>query len=492
MSLSARMSNYFLLPLFALSLLFFNVYFPEFGFKSFAFIAFSIVLMGISLIPIRWGLVFVFFYIGLEGFLKVVSNYHPVIHVGADIMVILLCIKAVLESFNQGRSPLAENPPLALLFVLHFVWVTICLFNPYGLGLVPSLAGAKIYTSMVLLFFFGFYQTKSMRDAHLFMLPLLLVALLHLIFGIYQGMIGEQSVLSLHPRYAIQLAKYQNTAFRPFGLTNLPGGPAVYLAFVFPVLMYFIFTVRSHLLRWLMISAIPAGIFLFLLCQVRSSLLKMIIGSAVFLIATVWHISRQSRRMSIALITLTLVTAGTVYVLPQLISVSIRQNVDNEDAIDRSLSLFDLDRVSAARRGAMERFLKYSEEIPLGAGFARVGAAGGTFLEEQRRNPFFGENYFFSDNFWINCLVEIGLPGMILMTLILGGIFYSGLKVTRSNLEYRPQLLSYALFGALLAMLIGLYGAEGILYNPDASFFWFFSGVLLKLPYLDDSENTSS
>jgi len=484
---SSRLADFFLLPLFFLGIVSLNAIYPELGFKSFAFLIFAVAILTIAFIPIKWGLIFTFTYIGLEGFLKVVSNYNPVIHVGSDILVLFLCMKAIIEAFATRDGMAEELPPLIFLFVLHFGWVVVTLFNPYGLGLVPSLAGAKLYITMVLLFFFGFYQTKTLKDAHHFIWPLLLVTALHTGFGIYQGMVGPESVLSLHPRYAIQLAKYQNTAFRPFGLTNLPGGPAVFMALAFPLFFYFIFTVRSHILRWLLLAYVPAGIFLFLLCQVRSSFLKAIIGSGIFAIGAFIYMARDSRKLATLLVTASIGIGGVIYFLPQMMAVSIQENLSNEDAIDRSLTAFDFERLSDARHGTWDRFVKYASDAPFGAGFSRVGAAAGAFEDELRGDPFFGEKYFFADNFWIATMVEEGIPGMFIFSLI---IFVLLFKIWRGVMSVEDQdcrLLGFAILGSLVAVAVGLYGSEGILYNPDSSFFWFFSGLALKIPRLEES-----
>jgi len=481
---TSRLSGLVLLPIYTLGIVLLSLAFPEFGFKSFAFVMFAGVILTIAVIPLKWSIVFTFSYIGLEGFLKVVSNYNPIIHVGSDILVIFLCLKAAIQAFTRRESMPIEVPPLIFLFLLHFGWVIVTIFNPYGLGLVPSLAGAKLYVTMVFLFFFGFYQTKSMKDAHHYMIPFLAVTLLHTGFGIYQGLVGEQSVLSLHPRYAVQLAKYGTTAFRPFGLTNLPGGPAVYMALVFPFILYFIFTVRSKLIKWILLSYIPAGIFLFLLCQVRSSFLKGIIGSLIFTLGAFIYLARDSRKLAAILVTATIGIAGGVYFLPQIMAMSIEENASNEDAIDRSLTVFDIDQISRSRHGSLDRIVKYSSEAPFGAGFSRIGAAAGAFEDAHRADPFFGANHFFADNFWVAVLAEEGIPGVIIFSLIL---FFLLFKVWRSIFQcddMHRKLLCWAIFGSMAGVMMGLYGAEGILYNPDSCFFWFFSGLALKIPHL--------
>lgn len=481
-----RLADFFSLSLFSISVLIFHMVAPELGFKSLAFATFAIATMVIILIPVKWGLVFMFLYIGLEGFLKVVSGYHPVIHVGSDVLVIFLTLKTIFESVSGQTKDVRFSPPLVILLLFHFVWVFITLFNPYSLGLIPSLAGAKVYITMLLLYFFGYSQTRSLKDADDFLKPFMIVVLLHTIFGIYQGMVGEESVLSLHPGYAAQMAKFKNLAFRPFGLTNLPGGPAVYLSFMFPVALYVIFTFRSWLVRATFTIFLPAGVFLFLLCQVRASLIKMIIGSVLFFIGIIFFSSRNRGQLQYILLFLTFLTGAMIYFLPQTLNIYMQQNELNSMAVDRSLTIFDLESVSQARQGILPRFLEYAQSAPMGAGFSRVGGASVKFNQERMQDEFFDENYFFADNFWLACLIEIGFPGMIILTTLIGCIWWKSAWIVILLRDFKAKTLALALFSAMTAMLIGLYGSEGILYNPDACFFWFFSGVMMKLPLLEE------
>lgn len=485
-----RRADFFVFSLFALAVIVFHIIVPELGFKSLAFAVFTVAMTVIILIPVKWGLVFTFLYIGLEGFLKIVSNYHPVIHVGADVLVIVLTLKTIFESFTGQDKESKFTPPLVLLFAFYFIWVVITLFNPYSLGLIPSLAGAKVYVTMLLLYFFGYSQTKSLKDADDFIKPLIAVVLIHTVLGIYQGMVGPESVLSLHPGYAKQLYKFKNFAFRPFGLTNLPGGPAVYLSFMFPMALYVIFTFRHWLMRATMTIFLPAGIFLFLLCQVRASLIKMIIGSVIFLLGLIFFSSKKRGQLQYILIFLTGVTAGMIYFLPQILNIYMQQNELNVMAVDRSLTIFDLEKVSKARFAVWPRFSAYLQTAPLGAGFSRIGGASVKFTEERQQDPFFKDDYFFADNFWVACLIEIGIPGMILLSLIVACIWWRTMKTVLRLKHFKPKLLALAVFSSITAMMVGLYASEGILYNPDACFYWFFAGVVMKLPLIEDDSST--
>lgn len=69
-----RLYNLLTVGFFFITVLIINLIAPELGFKSLAFAIFSIVTLIIAFIPVKWGLMLTFFYIGLEGFLKVVDR----------------------------------------------------------------------------------------------------------------------------------------------------------------------------------------------------------------------------------------------------------------------------------------------------------------------------------------------------------------------------------------------------------------------------------
>jgi hypothetical protein len=200
--------------------------------------------------------------------------------------------------------------------------------------------------------------------------------------------------------------------------------------------------------------------------------------------------SKKRGQLQYILIFLTGITAGMIYFLPQVLNIYMQQNERNVMAVDRSLTIFDLEKVSQARFGVWPRFSAYMQSAPLGAGFSRIGGASVKFKEEREQDPFFKDNYFFADNFWVACLVEIGIPGMIGLTLIIACIWWRSLKTIFFLKHFKPKLLALAIFSSITAMMVGLYASEGILYNPDACFYWFFAGVAMKLPLIEDESNT--
>ncbi|MCJ8277662.1 MAG: O-antigen ligase family protein, partial [Bdellovibrionales bacterium] len=211
----------------------------------------------------------------------------------------------------------------------------------------------------------------------------------------------------------------------------------------------------------------------------------MMVASTLFLVGFVQASSRKASGVRTLLVSAGVVGCLLYVTIPQFMEASIESREENEAAIERSLSLFDVETVSTARRGAWDRFVLYAQQVPFGAGLSRVGAAAGAFKELHKRDRTFGYKYFFTDNFWLTALVEIGLPGMFIVTLLVGLILWAGIRSHFGIEKHSLKVLNLSLLSSLLALFICLYGAEGLIYNPEACFFWFFAGVMMKLPELD-------
>ncbi len=451
---------------------------------GFTFLAISVTLFSILilfLIPNELSLLFVFIFIYFQGFFKIVSNYHPIVHLGADLVLIALIFKVLIQRSLDSGIHHFKLPPLSPLFFIHFLWVGAVFFNPYSLGFVPSLAGSKVYISMFTLFFFGYYLTKNIKDIHKYFILFIALAVIQLFFTLYQGFIGVDSVISIHSGYQLALMKYERYAFRPFGLTNLPGAPSVYIYPVVPFVLYFLYFSQSYWVKLSCLLFLPlAGLGLFL-CQVRSAIIKG--AFAVTFLVVTFFTSRftfpKGRRLT-SIIGTVVVGALLAVVFPKLIESAVDSNEDNSRAVERSFSSFDMNTFSSARRGAWDRFMVYIETVPFGAGFSRTGASSGAFQEANLNDRFFSKHFFFADNLFLTLLIEIGLPGLILVTLIILMVLGKGLKAWRQ--ETRQELIGpqLSILSCLFAIFIGSYGAEGIVYNPESAIFWFFSGVLLK------------
>ncbi|MCM2323103.1 MAG: hypothetical protein NDJ90_07550 [Oligoflexia bacterium] len=472
----------FLLAILATGAFLFGFFFEGVSVKSIFFIIFAAVAVGILVVPYQWAIRILFAYLGFEGMAKILTGYNPVVHVGADLLVLALTGRWLLALLLQRAAVPRELPPLKPLFALHLTWFFIQFFNPYALGIVPSLAGVKVYVTMLLLYVFGFYLAKDRKSVEWFMAIWVLTVVIQVATGLFQAWQGPASVLAISPGYAGPLSKFDGYAFRPFGTTHLPGGPSVLIFLGAPFFMYFLVSCRSWLTKAFLASVLPLATLLLLLCQIRASLMKAIVGSALFLFIVAWHSSAQARRRF--LVAIPVAAALLAFALPTLTQKWAGERADNTRAIARSLSLFDYDTAIAARRGAAERIGIFAEMVPLGAGLSRTGAAGGKFADRAAKDPHFPLG-FFSDNFWAATIAELGIPGSAILTMLIFAILGRGALAIRRTRIPQVQALQAALLCPLLAIVVGLWGAEGLLYNPEAAFFWFFSGVLMRLSSLD-------
>lgn len=307
-------------------------------------------------------------------------------------------------------------------------------------------------------------------------MPWIIIGVLQIVTSLYQASIGPQSVTSWGPAYGFALMKFRGYAFRPFGLTSQPGAPAIFTYLCIPFVCYFLFFARSYLTSLLMLFVIPAAGMALMVCQIRSALLKGMIGAvgvAFLYYKNLFSLSRRTKILTLVA-TAVLILASSLAV-PILFEKLTGQNQDTQKAVERSLTLFDYNKVASAREGTLDRFLEYAQMVPWGAGLSKIGAAAGKFQDLIKAEKFFAHD-FFADNLWIELVVDLGIPGLIIFNLIIIMIVLRGVSSFRRTTNNDLKNLQWTLLTALGTILIGAYGAEPILYNPEGPFFWFFSG----------------
>ena len=460
-------------------------YLDSFSMKTLLLAAFAAVAGLFFLIPYNWAIRILFIYLGLEGMLKLLSGYNPIVHVGSDLLVVGLTLRWSVAHFIHREDLPAELPPLKKLFLAHVIWFFIEFANPYGLGIVASLAGAKIYLTMTTLYVFGFYLSKTEKQIHGFMGAWIVVALIQVVTGLYQGALGPISVLSISPAYAEPLRKFAGYAFRPFGTSHSAGGASEYIYLALPFFVYYLVRFKSVLLRVGLAVALPGAVWVVLLCQVRSCLVKGAVGILGFLLLSIAKGSAETRKK--ILITIPVVAALLIFGLPKITENWSSESANSDAAIARAKTLLDFDTTRHARQGASERVMEYFTELPLGAGLSRTGAAVGKFGPEINANPFY--KYLFTDNFWAATLAETGIPGTLIITSLVFSLLFLGFKNWKQMQDPHLRALNAVLVSSLFMIVLGFWGSEAILYNPEAAFFWFFAGVMMKLPLLDRAED---
>lgn len=460
--------------------------------KNIAFFALAFVIVSIFFLPNKWSLLLIFTYICFEGFLKIISRYNPFVHVGADILVVILCLKVIIQRiwFRQGIP--WPPPPLTFFIIVHFVWFLVVFANPYALSFISSLAATKLYVTMFTLYFFGFHHAKNIKEINLYMVPWVVASIIHMVLSLQQASAGPKALLALSPGYAAPLAKFATQAFRPFGATSLPGGPAIFLFITAPLFIYFIIQSKSLFVKILLGVCIPFNLIVFFLCQVRSALFKAVLGTTLilifYLIPSKYKVITKTNWKKIAtVVSIILMLSYFSYRSQDFLGWVLQTQGYDKRAFERTESLFDSE-ITKARRGAWDRFVMYLSEIPLGAGLSRTGAVGGKFIDLIEKDSFFPKDHFFTDNLFLVVLIDLGIPGLLILSILIIILLFVGIRQLRTLILPEFRLINMAILSSLISIVIGSYGAEGLIYNPEAPFFWFFSGVMIKLKTLDRFE----
>jgi hypothetical protein len=431
----------------------------------------SIVL--IATIPPRLSIGVLMSYIVFDGMLKIFSGYHPISHVGADILVILMTLRALIE---YAISPPDRNwvmPPLVFMFIIHLAWVTVQVLNPYGTSVFAGIAAYKVYMTFILLYFISYLFLRSPADLRALMWIMVAATGVQIATSIYQFEQGDMGLLSWSTNYSRAFGnRFIGDMFRPFGTSAVPGGGSTWIFLTVPILTALFFDTKNYLYKLALAALFILGVYVLFICQVRSAMLK---GLASILFMAIIMFWRKPERVF-----------GAVGVLALLIYLSFTflKFEDSKYALAtrRLGSLADMQTVQDARSSHFESFLHLWENAPLGIGLSRVGAAGSYFQSDLAKDKFFGPHWSFADNLYLTLVVELGFPGLIFFTALLFGPF--GILCYRcfwaASDRNGLRLLVVGGAGLLGASIIGHFGSEGSLYLPECACFWLFLGATVR------------
>jgi hypothetical protein len=432
-------------------------------------------------------LLFYFSYLMFEGSLKILSSYNPVVRLGSDLLLGFAVLRLI------GRHNREQNPSLRPevrrrlgtlvgFFTIFWLWVAVQFVNPWGLGLLPSLAGLKVYLIPLLVFFtVGIY----MRDSELRALPYML-----LVMGLFQATVsvidwyaGPSGLPSLHPKYAQVLWEFlQGFPYRPFGTTNLPGAPALWMFHCLTGSLIAMAQLKdsdskeARTWRWIFGLFVTFALLTLVACQVRLALLRFLalLGVGLFLLG------RKQAVVIGALVVGGLVGLGSLTQTDYQEALATKSFIKVEDRFQIALSRFGTlksqEHWKSARGGdwALKEFLVRGEKTYSGIGLSRIGAASAPWVSRIAEDPYFNAAWGFADNLALALFTELGLGGLagyiLLVLAVLGKLI--GVGSTQS-------LIAAAACGLIF---FSGWGSEGILFQPDASLFWMTAAFGLRSP----------
>lgn len=216
------------------------------------------------------------------------------------------------------------------------------------------------------------------------------------------GNMGESYMQSLQ----FEIASGERV-FRPFGLTDVPGGAATGAFYAVLLGSGFLISARRGLVRALSLGGIFLGVVTLYLCQVRAIALMLV----VCLLAVAAVLALSGRLLQL---TKLLAVVGGLAVL----GVGWAVTVGGEAAMKRWNSLFEKDvgEVYYSNRGYFLEgtFSYFVPEYPLGAGLGRYGMANAYFGNNTSSNP-----PLWAEIQWTAWVFDGGVPVLVLYPLAL-------------------------------------------------------------------------
>lgn len=431
---------------------------------------------------------FYFLYLMFEGALKILSNYNPLIHVGSDLLLIVIFLRLVprfsLESVNTLAPEVRKRLDRVSTFLLMFwLWVGVQFFNPWGLGFLPSVAGLKIHViPMLMLFVAGYLLT----DEELKSLPPLLLGM-----GLFQGAValidwwlGPQVLPLLHPRYQTVLLQFlQGFPYRPFGTTNLPGAPAMWMFHTLTgslILFHLVSKRDVTILRpkiWsrLFVVFLPLALGTLLVCQVRASIVRFL----AMIFAGTFVLGRKyvpAAVLAIAAVPLAMSFAPKKRYEELVTTKDSGQAMRLQQALARLNTIGDSRSWQRAGGGswAINELIERASFTMAGNGLSRFGAAAAPWKALMDRDRHFKPRWSFSDNVFLALFTELGLGGLLAYLLLVSSVVW--------HLFDARTKLAWLCAGACGITVLSGLGSEGILFQPDASFFWMYAALGLRSP----------
>jgi len=433
-------------------------------------------------------------YLSVEGFLKLLSNYNPVVHVGLDIIVLALALVLVLQAVAQRRAHLDELPYTRLILA-YGLWVVLQLFNPYSPGLVQSLAAFKVHLTMVPLYFVAATLFEEPDDVVKFLFGLTVIMLFPYAVALIQYTLGPSSVLDLSPRFWQNISYYHD--WRPFGTSAVPGGTSVYAYLITPLtLVLLVVPGLRHAMKPIAALSVLLAAGTFVVSGVRQVFVGCVL--AILLMAFLMMSRRRSRIAAVAGLAAVLGAGALVgvqtFLRPLATEAILRdprapQIWRERDVTQRLTTLAETRTYREARANPIRAIVYRATHYPIGAGLGRTGSAAGAFQEDLVRNAQSAKVQadvgFPTDNFFADAIVEVGVPGVIMLTWLMVGMLRRGWRLARAAQLPVVIATSAALAGFYFSILVMSWGSQPMFGNPITAYFWFLSGLLVAMERME-------
>ncbi|PQV65201.1 hypothetical protein B1R32_102210 [Abditibacterium utsteinense] len=428
---------------------------------------------------------FYFTYIALEGMYKYTTDFSNVIYVLKPLLVVFMATVWWLGAKRDGKR--LVSPPLTPLIACLTGLGLVQSFHPLGDGFLISLATLLLwYIAPTFFYFLICNEVKNAAQVRQILFFLLAITTVISVFGVFQYAIGqawlEQHLVGFE-RMARGSATWFGTtesgervaSFRPSSTTAQTGAAATW-SFIGIMLScsYVLQAEREKWMRALMVGLLFINAVGLMVTAVRLFVVIAVMCIALLLLLTA-RSARQVLRNLLVLALFTVVGWGG-FTISEFFSggiLSVRYAATLADPIGK----FQQDR------GQNFAFLPYFLPLyPLGIGFQRgVGDRQGSAPKSQN-SIFIGQNgqLFNRETQFNSVTADLGLPGLLLLVVLLFCILRMGWKTQRA-LQGPSQSIAALMFVILIGHMISLLGGPLL---QGADYFYLMVALLTILPQM--------
>lgn len=392
-----------------------------------------------------------------------------------DVLLFSICAGALMRL--AVRKEAISWPPMTALVVAWVVVVLVQLANPANGTLTHSLLALRSHIEWVPLFFFGYAVLRTKRRLFGFLTILLAITAVNGAVSLYQYQAGPEAVAAWGPGYERLINGGGDVAgrtfvdnsgerrLRPPALGSDTGFGGVLAVLAGPAAFVFLMLGRRRRGTQALGAVLSAGVIVAVLtAQVRIALVGLVVGllAVVVLSATSKRIWQAAAAVATA--------AALGLAVASFVSGSAGGGV-----FDRYSTLTSREAPSNTvgyKQGTLALLPETALNYPFGQGLGALGPAASIAGGPASSRYVSGESEF---NF---LLVEVGLPGLLVLLVFLLTVIARAVRRLRSEADPEVRLLVSALVAALIAIQVLWFGGPVTAAPPLACYLWLVAGAL--------------
>jgi hypothetical protein len=443
------------------------------GMATVLFVAVGAIGTAAALTSLELGLMALIFVAATDGFLKGISpGWHT--QLMKDYLLALCLLRwAWLSVLGNRRRSVRHSLSLPIVFFAG--WVVVELFNARPGSFVVGLAGLRMWTIWLPVFFIAYDTIQSRTQINRIVLFLILLFIPMSAYGIVQYYIGLDHLFRLGPGFDVYRLEYyhgsQKFEWRPPSTTVQPHNFAAGLATVGLMAIGAAFYFGRHrVLQAVIIASVPLMAGALMITAVRTAAGSAVVGIIALLLVI--------RRVDLAVVAIVLSAIAVPHVTV----------LTEREANMRLLSIVeDIEYTRSRVFDPLKYAAGYALEHPLGSGIASGWGTGRlTDLQFESLRP--EERSIAVENEYGRSMSELGIPGFVLFMWVLIAVTRSNLLAYRTATQRRDRWLLAGIFAACFGMLARLMTGPALYTWPEAPMFWILVAIAARLPEIERDE----